>query len=311
MEITQKENKDWHRLNFSVPITCAGHGKDFIINGTAINSTITLNGVEFTGEELQKSAISLKNKPLLKDHNNSIDAIVGRVTQATFNENGQKVDFIAKVMDEKMQKMINDGRITSVSVGAMVQDLEEIETDDSSHLRAIGIDFVELSLVAVPADPNAGLAQAVMASYELKQSMNTQKEETKVTEKTETNEKILQENADLKAKLAKIEEDKRIDTLVADKVAEALKVQASEGEEAPAEESKDEEKPAEEIPVEKTEDETTGSVDNGEEEKVEESFDNYDMKRSDSGKGMSFSMKSYADTKYSNLQHRRTYGGSE
>ena len=75
-------------------------------------------------------------------------------------------------MDEKMCQMINDGRITSVSIGAMVENLTE--NDEGTYVKASGIEFVELSLVAVPADPNAGFSMnndfAMMVCEKLKSS---------------------------------------------------------------------------------------------------------------------------------------------
>ena len=320
MEIkpNKQGNKDWHRLDFSVPITCAATDKDFIISGTAINSTLTRNGVEFTSQELKKSAKSLQNRPLLKDHENSVDAIVGRITRATFDDGTEAVKFTARVQDRKMQEMIHDGRITSVSVGAMVQNLDMIEDGDSSFLRARGIDFVELSLVAVPADPNAGLenqgiAHAIKACYELKQSYNTPKEEIKVSEKTENKESILiQENADLKAKLDKIEEEKRIELEVETRLTaklEEIKASADDDKES-EEETKVEEKTKTKV------DETVGIVGSSaddDDDKVEEKLNNFDITKSDVGAGYSMSMSSYSDGTYSRLTPRSSsvYSGGK
>ena len=99
MEVQSRENtnKDWRQLNFSVPINCSTTGdNDFVIEGTAINSVLTRNGVEFIQEELQKSAMSLKNKPLLKDHNNSVDSIVGRVIESSYSDSNKNVQFRAR-----------------------------------------------------------------------------------------------------------------------------------------------------------------------------------------------------------------------
>ena len=162
------------RLDFSVPITesMTKNNQDFLIKGTAINVGTTRNETIFVEEELMTSAHSLKDKPLLKDHNNSVDSIVGKVTNAFFNQN--KIDFEAKVIDEMTREKIKQGLISSVSVGAMVNEVEKVfDTEDEEKFlgfKVKGIDFVELSLVAVPADPNAGFAQAI--SEKLKSSEN-------------------------------------------------------------------------------------------------------------------------------------------
>lgn len=170
------------RIEFSIPIqeslvqeiTTQGT-KEFFINGIAINATTTRNGITYIAEELAKSASTLKNKPILKDHINSVDHIVGRTTENTyFDSTNNNIKFEAKIMDEEIKQKIKDGRITSVSVGATVEDLQKIEATESipEQIVAKGIDFVELSLVAVPADPNAGIAQALQEMYE---RQNTEK----------------------------------------------------------------------------------------------------------------------------------------
>ena len=72
----------------------SGNKKRIKIKGTAINETTTRNGVTYLAEELSVSANSLRNKPILKDHNNSIDSIVGRTTENVyFDINSKSVKF--------------------------------------------------------------------------------------------------------------------------------------------------------------------------------------------------------------------------
>lgn len=162
-------------IKFSFPISesvkeDSGHSQDFIIRGTAINETTTRNNHTFIAEELKKSASSLRGKPILKDHKNEVDSIVGKVTQNVFYDQMQKrVVFEAKILDKKMQEMITEGLIKDVSVGATIQDYDVDEETGSHILR--GIEFVELSFVAVPADPNANFARADFA-YAITESFN-------------------------------------------------------------------------------------------------------------------------------------------
>ena len=165
---------EWKKLNFCVPITesLKADNGDFFIRGVAINATTTRNRTRFEAAELQASAPTLRNKPLLKDHNNSVDSIVGRTTNnVNFDVQTQAVMFEAYVIDEAIQKKINAGLIQNVSIGAVLTKDPEIIKDSEGNVEAIvakGIDFVELSLVAVPADPNAGFAKALMESFDLK-----------------------------------------------------------------------------------------------------------------------------------------------
>lgn len=167
---SMSEKGSWHNLTFHVPIaesmtlgpTPAEQGK-FLIKGTAINETTTRNGMKYIARELEPAAPSLRNKPILKDHTNSVDSIVGMTTSnCTYSSMQHCVLFEAEIKNNQMQQMINDKMISAVSVGAYVDHFEE---DDDGTPVACGIQFVELSLVAVPADPNAGFQ--AMTSYDL------------------------------------------------------------------------------------------------------------------------------------------------
>lgn len=151
-------------LEYNVPIIEfeSADPADFRIKGIAINETITSNGHHFISEELESSAGSLIGVPLLKDHINEVDKIVGRVTSAHFDSIDNNIKFEAKIMDTKMRQMVKDGRIKTVSVGACVEDLEEMEDGD---LIPRGITFKELSLVAIPADMGATFGVALKEAY--------------------------------------------------------------------------------------------------------------------------------------------------
>ena len=190
---SSSSQSEWTTFSYNVPIKEALSSKnEFKIKGTAINSTITRNGVEFVPDELKASAQSLVGRPLLKDHTNTIDSIVGRVTHASFDNASQSIQFEADVLDASIREKIDSGLIGSVSVGASVKDLEMSE--DETHVIARGIDFVELSLVAVPADPNAGFTKAIQQAFQLKQETETIKQtsepETKMVEEKKVEEKV-------------------------------------------------------------------------------------------------------------------------
>jgi len=154
------------KFNYTVPFVSEGIIDDqFIIAGTAINSTITSNNHKFLPEELNKSAVTLKGVPLLKDHRNEVDAIVGRVLEANFDEETESIPFKAKVNDETVKKLIKRGDLNTVSIGAEVSDIEESE---DGVLIPRGIKFKELSLVAVPADEGATFSIALKEAYSSK-----------------------------------------------------------------------------------------------------------------------------------------------
>jgi len=142
-------------LEYSVPFTNSAEiDGDFSIEGVAINETTTSNGHKFLGEELRSSAQSMVGVPLLKDHDNSVDSIVGRVKNAHFDEALRNIPFKAVIKDEKMKQLVKQGLLNTVSVGAHV-DPKNIEETEDGEIIPHGIIFKELSLVAVPADSGA------------------------------------------------------------------------------------------------------------------------------------------------------------
>jgi len=169
------KTKDWRVLEFVMPIEeKVKEGADFLIKGVAINETTTLNNVKYISEELEKAAPSFRNVPILLDHRNEIRNIVGRTTEGVvFNSAFRRIDFEGKIMDKNIQEMIKDGRIQSVSIGAKVEDL--IEEEDGS-MRAVGIKGLEISLVAVPGDTQANLAQAIEQGIILKEKAKIDEE---------------------------------------------------------------------------------------------------------------------------------------
>lgn len=252
-------------LEYFVPIECGAElDGDFTINGIAINETTTSNGHKFLGEELAKSANTLIGVPLLKDHNNSVDSIVGKVNSAHFDDNLRSIPFKAVVKDEKMKKLIKDGLLNTVSVGAQVDpaNIEELENGD---IIPRGITFKELSLVAVPADSGAtfGIALTnawnkiksnsyenlesverrndIMAKENLTILSEDQSEEPKVEEveapeeKEDVSEKILATLSAMDKRLAKLEASD------VDEEPEAPKEEKEEEEPEEAEESEEEE----------------------------------------------------------------------
>lgn len=150
-------------FSFSVPLTeSAQVNEKFIIKGVAINATVTGNNHKFLEEELRMAAGSLKGVPLLVDHDNRVESIKGRVINSGYDELNKRIPFEANVIDKQMREMIKDGRINSVSVGAMVKGIEESE---DGVIIPRGITFKELSLVAVPADSNATFTCALHEAY--------------------------------------------------------------------------------------------------------------------------------------------------
>lgn len=170
---TEEKAGDWHSLRYAVPIIENAYlNNRFIIKGVAINETTTLNNHKYIAEELEKAAPTLVSKPMLKDHNNSVDSIVGKVIESAFDAQRRNIRFTAEVMDKQIQEMIKDGRLNKVSIGAYAQDLIQ---EESGAYVAKGIQIKELSFVAVPGDDNAEFGLAMSSNYGIKESVTKEK----------------------------------------------------------------------------------------------------------------------------------------
>ena len=169
------DKKDWRLIEFFTPINefkedlIEGKESDFIIRGVAINETTTHNGHKYVAEELQKASSHLIGKKLLVDHRNEVDAIKGVIKNSWFNPTEKRIEFEGSVKDKTIKEMIKDGRLSDVSIGAYATDLVK---EDNGSLIAKGLQIVELSFVAVPADSKANFAMAMDNNYAIKESLN-------------------------------------------------------------------------------------------------------------------------------------------
>lgn len=144
-----------------------------IVKGFAVHEG-TFNDITIRKEELERSAASLIGKPILKNHTNNTDVIIGKVVDCECKVDPDCGDFgifytaeIDKEEESLLRKM-QLGFICSTSVGFSAQHFCSICNDhimkcdhwfwdEGFQLLAKDIDFLELSVVAVPADPNASI----------------------------------------------------------------------------------------------------------------------------------------------------------
>ncbi len=201
-------------VQFTRPITESLNDQEglgqFVIEGTAISEGTTSNGHVFLREELKKATGSLINVPLLKDHNNSVDSIVGRVLASQFIS--KSIQFRARVSDKNIQEQIRKGDLNTVSVGASV-DPKDIEELDDGTIIPHNITFKELSMVAIPADESATFSIAnsfdqglMLMEMEIKPKI--QKKEIKLKPKIEEKSKSKEVNMELEMSGEKLIEEK-------------------------------------------------------------------------------------------------------
>lgn len=123
------------------------------------------NGDEFIGEEIQKAYHTLIGTPLDKDHDQSIDSIVGRHYDAHIeSDNGGLViicdAYIYANLYPDIVIKLKDGSIDGVSMEAKFAWAERSQEKRTLH----GVSFFGAGLVRVPADQKARVALKATAS---------------------------------------------------------------------------------------------------------------------------------------------------
>lgn len=224
------EMENFNIIEYTVPITVEQSVTEgMIFRGTAIDETISRNGVKYEAEELQKAAASLNGRPLLNSHrSDDIKDILGRVKNSTYNAEKRSIEFEADVMDETAAKMIRDGRIQNVSVGAKAGRF--VEEDDGNGVMckaAKDIEFLELSLVAVPGVPHASINQSFTQALQEKFDFLTEADDELTYIMEESN---MEKNDTASLELQKIKDLEESHKLVVEKMTEAEKAMKSEKE---------------------------------------------------------------------------------
>ena len=256
------ENKEL-LLEYFVPIESSAElDGDFTINGIAINETTTSNGHKFIGEELSKSAHTLIGVPLLKDHDNSIDSIVGKVNAAHWDEALRNIPFKAVIKDAKVKQLIKDGLLSTVSVGAHVRP-EDIEETENGDIIPHNISFKELSVVAVPADGGATFSMALNSAYShsLKdESLKSTERRNNMTEEEEKTESPVVEEVKDEEPKEEVKEESAILALLKKMDERIAKIESSDADESekPEEPKEEPEESKEEEDEEEEEEEEKG-----------------------------------------------------
>ncbi|MCD6443649.1 phage major capsid protein [Candidatus Bathyarchaeota archaeon] len=121
------------------------------IKGVALKAGVSRNLNVYVEEELKRAAETLRGKPVYYEHV-SADRAVGKVVDAWWDEEQKAIMYLAEIYDEETADKIRLGLIRKVSVAL---DYEVIEPVDGKLPK--GIEFRELSLVAVPGVPETSI----------------------------------------------------------------------------------------------------------------------------------------------------------
>ena len=182
----------------------------FTVGGTAIDECTSRNGIKYKAKELERAAPTLVHKPILKDHKNEVDSVVGKVTESKYDPIKKSIEYKGNIVDEKAKMLIAQGMINHVSIGATVRNMREETIDENKELIAEGIEILELSLTPVPGIPNASIqgqsfAEAIQEAYNSSFAINKTVQINEVNDNMENNAEI----DVLKEQLKKLEEEKQ------------------------------------------------------------------------------------------------------
>ena len=195
------------------------------VEGIAVRTGTSLNNHLFISEELEKGFQTLQGKPILKDHNSTVDSAIGKVTQVGFikeadgNSHITMTGFVLEDEKRTIEK-IETGIISEVSIGAYAEQMLK-ESEESDVVIPVGLHFMEVSLTPTPAVKGTSIARASIQEEEkyecpecgkemnsqesLDKHMMTHKEE----EKMDNKEPITAQptKVDYAAELAKVQEE--------------------------------------------------------------------------------------------------------
>lgn len=130
----------------------------FTISGIAIGEedvTLGQSGVKkkWTRTALKAGTDSLKERPLVVDHENSAYGVVGEVTRVEYRD-GVGVLYEAELDDEELAEKIENGRL-EVSIRGFHEDVEEMQEDAETGAKLVTkLKFANLSIVPKGAAPS-------------------------------------------------------------------------------------------------------------------------------------------------------------
>ena len=126
--------------------------------------------------EVDLARLNNGSAPVLKDHRRDVDSMVGTVVSAQIEgRRGRAVVRLADTAEGRsMLARIEAGEVQSVSVGYAVHDLNPAgERDGYPVFRATKWEAVEISLVAVPADPTVGVGRSLAGGSAASRPLNS------------------------------------------------------------------------------------------------------------------------------------------
>jgi|GEM_PF-1033906 len=136
------------------------------VRGVALVEGKSKNGVLYLPEEMELAGETFTDVPILMDHVNSVEKLVGRTTKSQFEYRDGKavITFEGFVDHDWIEDRLEKGILKSVSIGAHVDKL--IRDRASNSVIAKGIKGAEISFVGVPGVKGASVEMAYEPSFE-------------------------------------------------------------------------------------------------------------------------------------------------
>ena len=219
------------------------------VSGIAINPGKYHGLIRIEEDEMQNAVDNLLGDIILKDHDNSCDSAIGRVTFTDLAINEKTGMRCAKYEgwidsdEKKLINKINKGIIDSTSIGFSYEPycsicgrpLEECNHfiwDDGFEIIAKNIAPYELSIVSVPADKNATVSTSFSATETLSEKLIELKEQ-KRQQKGENNMDFEKKYSELEAEFTEFKESAKTEleelkaeheAKISDKIEETLSI---------------------------------------------------------------------------------------
>jgi len=184
------EGEEKTKFNFSTVIEQAQDvqeltntsSKGIMVKGTAIKEVVSRNGVKYLAKELEKATPTLRGKPILKNHQNNVDSIVGKVFDSSYNSQEKSIEFKGLVTDSKVKELIQDGLINHVSIGASAKLRQEENESGEKCMIAEDLEILELSVTPVPGVPSASIMAGESFAIAIQEAYNEAKHEEEMLE---------------------------------------------------------------------------------------------------------------------------------
>jgi hypothetical protein len=132
------------------------------VGGIAIREGVSRNMIRYEANELHKFSKTLKDRPILKDHNAITDNTIGLVTNSKSIGHGTEIAYSGWIKEDGsgITDKIKDRRIKEVSIGAIAGKLVK-ENEDDEILIARDIIALELSTTPTPGVVGTSISQSL------------------------------------------------------------------------------------------------------------------------------------------------------